>query len=266
MPFLQIDEQLNMFYEDQDFSEPWNDSEVILMHHGNAKNSQFWYGWLPELSRNYRVIRVDGRGFGKSSIPSKNYGWSLEQFAQDSKTLLDLLNTPKVHFIGETIGGSIGMVFAEMFPEATKSLTVCTSPYNFSAVETYKEYHTLVGVEGVRAWVEKTSGQRLPGKSADHNQWYIDQMSNTSKQVVMETLSYLSTVDLTDRLMNILCPTLIMVGENSAMNTNGRVDSLAQLISDSKIIKVAGATGYVQHSEPEQCAQEWIQFARSLRS
>ncbi len=60
MPSIKIDEHLEMFYEDQDFSSPWEESEIILMHHGNAKNSQFWFGWLPTLTNRYRVIRVDG--------------------------------------------------------------------------------------------------------------------------------------------------------------------------------------------------------------
>ena len=264
MPFLQIDEQLKMFYEDQDFSDPWEESETVLMHHGNAKNSQFWFGWLPTLTKKYRVIRVDGRGFGRSSIPPKGFDWSLEQFSKDSKILIDKLGIDKVHFVGETIGGSIGMVFAEMFPESCSSLTVCTSPYNFAAVKTYSEYRDLVELEGVRSWVERTSGNRLPGKSAEDNQWYIDQMAGTAQQVVIETLTYLSTVDLTDRLKNIECPTLIMVGENSAMNTDGRVGSLANLIPHAKLVELPGATGYVQHSEPEQCAQEWIEFASNL--
>lgn len=266
MPFIQIDDQLNMFYEDQDFSPPWESSEVILMHHGNAKNSKFWFGWLPILSQHYRVIRVDARGFGLSSVPDPGFEWSLEQFAEDSKTLLEKLNVSKIHFIGETIGGSIGMVFAELFPQMTQSLTICTSPYNFAAVDTYKEYKQLVSSDGVRAWVEKTSGQRLPSSASAHNEWYVEQMSRTSKQVVVETLSYLATVDLTDRLANIQCPSLIMVGEDSAMNTNGRVDTLGQLIPDSRVIKIKGATGYVQHSEPELCAHEWLKFVRSLNS
>ena len=265
MPSIKIDEHLEMFYEDQDFSSPWEESEIILMHHGNAKNSQFWFGWLPTLTNRYRVIRVDGRGFGQSSIPPKGYKWSLEQFATDSKKLLDQLGIAQVHFIGETIGGSIGMVFAEQFPHMVKSLTVCTSPYNFAAVDTYKTYKDLVETEGVRAWVEQTSSQRLPGKSEDHNRWYIDQMANTSKQVVVETLEYLSTVDLTDRLHKIECPTLVLVGAESAMNTGGRVDSLSQLIPNCQISKVQGANGYVQHSEPKQCAKEWMRFVQSLK-
>ena len=48
------------------------------------------------------------------------------------------------------------------------------------------------------------------------------------------------------------------------MNTDGRVGSLANLIPHAKLVELPGATGYVQHSEPEQCAQEWIEFASNL--
>ena len=264
MPYVDIDNELRMHYEDDDFSPPWEDSEVILMHHGNAKNSKFWYGWIPVLSSKYRVIRVDGRGFGQSTVPSEGYKWSLEQFANDSKNLLDELGISKVHFIGETIGGSIGLVFAHMFPDMTQSLTLCTSPYNFAAVKTYSEYRDLVLQKGVRTWVELTSSQRLPADRTKHNAWYIDQMSNTSKQVVVETLSYLSRVDLTPILPEIKTPTLILVGGQSLMNTDGRVRSLQQLLVNSVIKELEGASGYVQHSEPAMCAEAWLDFASEI--
>ena len=75
------------------------------LHHGNAKNARLWYAWVPLLARQYRVVRLEARGFGRSSVPPEGYRWSLSRFAADLRGLLDRLGLERVHLIGETVGG-----------------------------------------------------------------------------------------------------------------------------------------------------------------
>ena len=51
MPFAKIDDTLEMYYEDDDFSDPWRHPETVVLHHGNAKNTKLWYAWVPLLAR-----------------------------------------------------------------------------------------------------------------------------------------------------------------------------------------------------------------------
>ncbi len=180
MPLASLDDTLKMYYEDDDYTDPWREPEVVVLHHGNAKNSRLWYAWVPLLARQYRVVRPDARGFGRSTIPPEGYDWSLSNFAGDLLHLLDYLGLEKVHLIGETIGGTISLRFAYEHPERLHSLTVCTSPFKFAGVSTYLEYYRLVQEEGVSAWVRKTADQRVdPAQDPAHHEWYIQQMSQT---------------------------------------------------------------------------------------
>lgn len=70
MPTADLPDDLPMYYEDDGFTDPWTDAETVILHYGNAKNTRLWYAWVPLLARDYRVIRVDARGFGRSSIPA----------------------------------------------------------------------------------------------------------------------------------------------------------------------------------------------------
>jgi pimeloyl-ACP methyl ester carboxylesterase len=217
------------------------------------------------LARDYRVIRVDARGFGRSSIPAPGYHWSLEGFATDLIHLMDHLGIDKAHVVGETIGGTIALQCAYQFPDRLHTVTTATSPYKFRGIQSYLDYYNLVKERGVEAWVRQTADRRLePGQSdPQHSAWYVQQMSQTAQHVVLETLAYLSTVDLTPILPQITTPALVLVGERSTMNTADRTRSLAELLPNGRLVEVPGTSGYVQHSAPAQCVAIWRDFVRS---
>ena len=265
MPTVRLDDTLEMYYEDDDYTDPWRTPETVVLHHGNAKSSRLWYAWVPLLARQYRVIRLDARGFGQSSVPPEGYDWSLSNFGTDLLRLLDHLGLERVHLIGETIGGTIGLQFAYDHPERLNSLMVCTSPYKFAGVATYLEYYRLVQEEGVEAWVRKTANQRVdPTESAAHHEWYIQQMSQTPQRVVLETLAYLATQDLSGIMPKIQTPTLALVAEHSHANTPGRTRGVADLMPNGQMLVIPGTSGYVQHSAPEKCAAAWREFLGGL--
>ncbi len=266
MPFARIDETLEMYYEDDDFTDPWRRPETVVLHHGNAKNARLWYAWVPLLSRQYRVVRLEARGFGRSTVPPEGYGWSLGNFAADLRGLLDHLGLERVHLIGETVGGTISLQFASEYPERLLSVTTCTSPYKFVGNPTYLDSYNLVRDEGVEAWVRRTSERRLESgdSAAAHQEWYINQMAQTQARVVTETLAYLSQQDLSDVLPRIQTPALVLASEQNAQENPDRTTGMAGLLPNGRLRVIPGTSGYVQHSAPERCVQAWREFAGSL--
>jgi pimeloyl-ACP methyl ester carboxylesterase len=44
--------------------------ETAVLIHGNAESSIVWYAWMPRMGQEFRVLRPDLPGFGRSRIPS----------------------------------------------------------------------------------------------------------------------------------------------------------------------------------------------------
>ena len=266
MPYARIDYSLDLYYDDDDFTDPWRRSETVVLHHGNAKNARLWYAWVPLLARQYRVIRLDARGFGRSTVPPEGYRWSLSRFAADLRGLLDHLGLRRVHLIGETVGGAIAMQFAGEYPDRLLSVTACTSPYKFAGNPAYLESRDLVRDQGVEVWARQSAGRRLDPDHSDpgHQEWYISQMSQTPARVVAETLDYLSRQDLTSLLPKIQTPALILTSETHAQENPDRAEGMASLLPNARLRVIPGTTGYIQHSAPRQCVQAWQQFTLSL--
>ena len=265
MPFAKISDDLEMYYEVDDFTDPWKKPETIVLHHGNCKSTKFWYRWVPILARHYQVVRLDARGLGRSTVPPPGYKWSLQGFAQDLGRLLDFLKLDKVHLVGETVGGTISMLFSSVHPERVRTLTVCSSPFRFTDPH-YVDSARKAEKEGVLAWAKETMKRRLdPARvGPEFVNWYASEMGKTSQRVVVETHDVLVGNDLSDVLRRIKVPTLLLSAENRPGYTQGYVREMEQLIPGSKLVVFPGTFGFVHHSQPEQCAETLLAFLRGL--
>ena len=182
---VKLDDGAELFYKVDDFTDPWDEPETVVLHHGMAKSHKLWYAWAPIIARHYRVVRFDMRGMGQSSVPEPGYPWSVDNFANDLLEFLDKLELERVHLIGETVGGSIAMRFATLHQERLLSLTACTSPTSFDDPH-HGESADLIEREGVGAWVENTIGRRLDPQIVppEYTRWYAAQMAATPAHVV----------------------------------------------------------------------------------
>ena len=76
----------------------------------------------PELSKRFRVIDFDMRGYGASDRPIQDY--HMEVWADDVAGLLDALDIDRAHVHGTSMGGMIAIVFAGKYPERTTSVVI----------------------------------------------------------------------------------------------------------------------------------------------
>jgi pimeloyl-ACP methyl ester carboxylesterase len=129
MPTMTHPNGQTTYCDDDNFTDLWKSHETILIQHGFARHSAFWYHWIPALSRHYHVIRRDVRGHGKSSSPSKGlYDYSVDTIISEIVDTLDQLGLRKVHFLGESTGGIFGQALAVKHADRLLSLTTCWTP------------------------------------------------------------------------------------------------------------------------------------------
>jgi pimeloyl-ACP methyl ester carboxylesterase len=123
----------DLYYEDNDFTDPWRPSEVVFLNHYGYGNLRLYYKWVPLLAREYRVVRLDRRGFGRSQAPPFGYELTVEDMLSDWLGFLDALGISRVHFVGDRFGGSVGAAFAATYPERVRSLTHDGQPHAHAA-------------------------------------------------------------------------------------------------------------------------------------
>jgi pimeloyl-ACP methyl ester carboxylesterase len=104
-------------------SEPVGGGEPFVLIHGLASSLAFWYFRIaPGLARRHRVVMLDLRGHGRSSMPRAGYAGA--PMAADVHALLDHLSIERAHLVGHSFGGNVALHFACHYPERTGRLTL----------------------------------------------------------------------------------------------------------------------------------------------
>lgn len=106
MPEFKTSDGLRLWYEDQ------GDGPPILCLAGLSRNSTDFEDVLPYLVGEHRVIRLDGRGRGKSQRAPDWKTYTVPTEARDVVELTDHLGLPEVAVIGTSRGGLIAMALA----------------------------------------------------------------------------------------------------------------------------------------------------------
>ena len=108
-------ENIHLYYEELGTGEP-----VILIH-GQAVDGRMWDAAFFELAKQYRTIRLDLRGYGKSDMPEVGFGFL---YADDLKNFMDSLGIKKAHIAGVSLGGMVLADFVALYPDYVQTATI----------------------------------------------------------------------------------------------------------------------------------------------
>jgi pimeloyl-ACP methyl ester carboxylesterase len=98
------------------------EGEPVFQIHGAGFGHFNFDPATPELSKHFRVVDYDLRGYGASDRPVQDY--DMEVWADDLAGLMDALEVSEAHVHGTSMGGMIAIAFAGKFPGRTTSVVI----------------------------------------------------------------------------------------------------------------------------------------------
>lgn len=109
---------IDTYYEDSG-----DDGDPVVLIHGHSVDLRMWPAQTFALREaGYRVVRYDVRGHGRSAAPEGGYTWPV--YAEDLRSLLDVLDIGAAHLVGFSMGGGIALQFALDHPGRIRSLVL----------------------------------------------------------------------------------------------------------------------------------------------
>ncbi len=127
---------------------------VALLVHGVLLNSYLWRHQLADLSDMRRCIAVDLLAHGDTEI-APDQDVSVTANAEMLKEFLDALHIDQVDLVGNDSGGGIAQIFAALYPERVRSLTLtdCDTHDNWPP-EAFRAFLAMAAAGGLRETLE----------------------------------------------------------------------------------------------------------------
>jgi pimeloyl-ACP methyl ester carboxylesterase len=89
---------------------PQESAPALLLVHGVTLQARVWSPVIRPLSKRHRVVAIDVRGHGRSSVGSEGVGFSRQ--ARDIAEVLEALDLRDAILAGHSMGGMASMTFA----------------------------------------------------------------------------------------------------------------------------------------------------------
>ncbi len=133
-------QELKMAFMDAKPAKP-NGKTIVHLHGKNFNGYYFEQTAKALLKEGFGVIMPDQIGCGKSSKP-KQYQFSLQQLAENTKSILDDLKIEKFIVLGHSMGGMLGTKMAVMYPNNIEKL-ILENPIGLEDYRNYSPYQNI---------------------------------------------------------------------------------------------------------------------------
>lgn len=257
--YLSIDDS-KIYYEIFGKGEP-----IILIHAG-VTDSRMWNYQIEDLSENFKVIRFDQRGFGKSSIPENSYNPVL-----DIIRLMDSCKLSKVNLVGISLGALQAIDLAIEYPERVKTLIISGTgipdwPQPQDVLEKHIEFTHYVYENGPDSAVKRILtdpfwSKSMPGRKYTNSRKLYEKILYENKHsFTVDWQLRKLPLGLADRLEHIECPVLLFRPENEMPSLIPIADTIARKVSSIKIAEMPAASHLVNMERPDEFNRILIEF------
>ncbi|MGV0718008.1 alpha/beta hydrolase [Mycolicibacterium sp. XJ662] len=132
-----------------------DDGQPVVLAHGITCALRVWAHQITDLSRDYRVIAYDHRGHGRSGVPPRRSGYSLEHLAADLDCVLDATVAPDERAVvaGHSMGGIAITSWAERYPDRVSDRAAAVALINTTTGDLLRNVQLLpvpAALAGVR--------------------------------------------------------------------------------------------------------------------
>ncbi len=248
MPHMTLS-QRRVRYELNDFTPPWSSAQTLLIQHGMGRNADFWRAWPPMLGTEVSIVRRDLPGHGDSQAPPSGYRWSLDTLVEELVAFLDALGLERVHFLGESTAGMLGIAFAARHPQRLHSLILCAAPTTIGKAAQdffacgHSSWQSAIRTLGSGGWARALAerGGTMGEMIQEQREWVFQQFERIPIEVLVGYSEMVSNTDVSSLLSSIRTPTLILAPTASAATPLPQQRALAAQIAGSELVEIDGS-------------------------
>lgn len=257
MPFVNS-QGGRLYYEVHDLTPPWvRNPSAIVFHHGVAADLHLWTEWLPYFIEYHRLVVFDMRGSGRSTVPGHGFPWSFEQLAGDALEVAQAAGAGRFHFVGESLGGTVGLFLASRFGDRLLSLTMANCAARGGLIPNLAGWRAMIETQGQQAWADRMMAWRFYPNALPQEkfEWLRELHARCPARVALILADLLAAVDLTGELQRVRAPTLLLCPDASPFVPVSHMAEMQAMIPDAELQVFAHARHGLPFSHAGACAK-----------
>lgn len=234
-----------------------SDAQPLVLVHGAGGSAATWFMQLRGLSKHFLVHAIELNGHGKSKDRAEpDTGQS---YLDDISSIVNELDHPIVG--GHSMGGALTQLFALQKSDSVRGIVLVgtgarlrVNPLIFEWLKT--EFETYIQALGEFVF-DKSADERLVQAS-------MKEARRCSPHIISRDFAFCNEFDIMDRVQNIDCNTLILVGESDLMTPVKYSRYLAGKIPKAELHIISKAGHSVMLEQHEQVNNHILNWAREL--
>lgn len=218
---------------------------VVVLSNSLGTTMALWDAQAPVLAREFRVVRYDLRGHGRSPLSAGPGPVEIADLGGDLLALMDRLGVERAHLCGVSIGGMASMWLAANAPERVERLVVCCSAATYPDPRMWAERAATVRANGLdpiadaglRRWFTPAWLERNPQAAAALRAM----LCATPPEGYATLCEALGHLDLRPDLPRIAAPTLVIAGADDPTIPLEHVRAIAAAIPHARLAVIEHA-------------------------
>lgn len=240
---------------------------VLLCHGLGAGKEQFADDAAFFVQRGFHVIVPDLRGHGQSKTPSQftETSFSLVAYAHDILEVADKLGIEKLHFVGNSLGGLVGLTILRLRPEIVDTFATFGTTYSLKTSAFTMGLAKFVTQLIPPSWVGDL-GAKAVSRNAHGRAIMKELLAAANPKVTSLTMSHIAEYDLICVARDAPQPILILRAEHDKQ-INAAIGPTIQklnLNANFKVIDVPGAAHCANLDAPDQIREDLLSHFASV--
>ena len=255
------------------------DGPPIVLSHGVTNSIRTWFHQLESLpSFGFRTIAFDHRGHGHSELGSA--GHSVENLAQDMRSVVEGLDLRGAVLVGHSMGGIAVEAFVTRFADIAAERvagivllsTFARTPLGSPSTRTKRRIEQITNHAPDLSWIWSSPNlgflvARL-GFGRDPHPSHVElvrqMLRDCPPSTRLEAPRALVGLDLTGDLPNVHIPTMVVVGTADILTPPAQARLIARLIPDARLEVFPGGGHMLMLERTDELDRLIVDFAREV--
>jgi 3-oxoadipate enol-lactonase len=237
----------------------------LVFSNSLATDLSMWDEQAAQLAGQYRVLRYDQRGHGRTDAPAGRYTFAL--LVADAIALMDALSIRRAHWCGLSMGGATGMGLAQQHADRFDRFVICDTP-GMSTPATAQQWEERIATaqkDGMAALVDSTLARWFPKETLERNPPHVQKIramiAATPVNGFIGCAGALADHNYRPGMAGVKNPVLYMTGEKDGTNA-AAMRQMQQELPGSTYVELPGAGHISNTDQPEMFTKALREFLK----